>query len=173
MTAERERSETGSARYKQWAADTQARREAAGKAKAELERRGLSKPGQEPQPQPIDQPQTTTESWREFEANIQAVERAIAASTRPPPTPANPGRRSAHSDQPPPSALSPDHVPDNRAARLDQLLARTERAAQRVAAQRAERHASSEYAARIEREAVAEPESGRQAEARDGAEMEL
>jgi len=43
----------------------------------------------------------------------------------------------------------------------------------RVAAQRAERHASSEYAARIEREAVAEPESGRQAEARDGAEMEL
>jgi hypothetical protein len=80
-----------------------------------------SLPGQEPQPQPIDEPRTTTESWHEFEANIQAVERA----------------------------------------------------AQRVAAQRAERHASSEYAARIEREAVAEPESGRQAEARDGAEMDL
>ena len=173
MTAERERFEAGSARYEQWAADTQARREAAGKAKAELERRGRSQPGQEPQPQPIDQPQTTTESWREFEANIQAAERAIARQHQAAIDAGEPWPPQRTPEPTPPSAPSPDHVPDNRAARLDQLLTRTEQAAQRVAAQRAERHASSEYAARIEREALAEPEYGRQAEARDGAEMEL
>jgi hypothetical protein len=78
MTVERERLEAGHARYEQWAADTQASREAAGKAKAELRRRGQPQPGPEPQPRPTGQPQTTTGSWRQFEADIQAVERAIA-----------------------------------------------------------------------------------------------
>ena len=78
IAAERERLEIGDAGHEQWAADTHARREAAGKAKAELRRRGQPRPDQEPQPQATDRPQTTTESWREFEANIEAVERAIA-----------------------------------------------------------------------------------------------
>lgn len=62
---------------------------------------------------------------------------------------------------------------DDRMARLDELLARADDAAQRLAAQQAERHASGEYAARIEREAPAEPEAGHQAEAREGAEIEM
>ena len=42
--------------------------------------------------------------------------------------------------------------PDDRAARLKELLAKADEAAQRIAAQETERQASSEYAARIERE---------------------
>lgn len=58
-------------------------------------------------------------------------------------------------------------------ARLDELLARVGQAARRLAAQHAERQASSAYAPRIEREAQAEPESGWRAEARDQAEIEM
>jgi hypothetical protein len=63
-------------------------------------------------------------------------------------------------------------VPDDRTAHLDELLARTEQAAQRAAAQEAERHASSEYAARIQREVQTGLEAPQQAEARDEPEME-
>ena len=61
----------------------------------------------------------------------------------------------------------------DRAVRLGELLARADEAAQRRAAQHAERQASSEYAARIERQAQTEPEAGQQAEAREGIEIEL
>jgi hypothetical protein len=53
------------------------------------------------------------------------------------------------------------------------LLARTRQTAQRVAAEHAGRQASSEYAARIEREAQAGLEAHQQAEARDEAELEM
>jgi hypothetical protein len=68
---------------------------------------------------------------------------------------------------------SPENQPerDDRAARLDELLARADQAAQRIASQQAERHASSQYAARIELEA--QTQAGRQAEARDEFELEL
>ena len=62
---------------------------------------------------------------------------------------------------------------DDRAARLDQLLALADDTAQRLTAQRAERQASSEYAARLARQAQAEPEAGHQAEAREGFEIEM
>ena len=62
---------------------------------------------------------------------------------------------------------------DNRAARLDELLARADQAAERIAAQRAERQASSGYAARMELEAQTQAEAGLQAEARDEVELEL
>jgi hypothetical protein len=62
---------------------------------------------------------------------------------------------------------------ENRAARLDELLARADQAAQRIAAQQAGRHASSEYAARMELEAQTQAEAGQQAEARDEVELEL
>jgi len=61
---------------------------------------------------------------------------------------------------------------DDRAARLDELLARANQAAQRLTAQQAERQASSEYATRIERQAQAAPEAGQQAGAREGIEIE-
>jgi hypothetical protein len=63
--------------------------------------------------------------------------------------------------------------PDDRAARLDELLARASQAVQRIAAQQAEPHASSEYAARMELQAQTRAEAGLQAEARDELELEL
>ena len=60
-----------------------------------------------------------------------------------------------------------------RAARLDELQVRANEAAARVEAQRAELDASSEYTAWMQREAQAEPEADRQAEAPDEIEMEL
>ena len=60
---------------------------------------------------------------------------------------------------------------DDRAARLDALLARTGQTAQRIAAQQAERHANRDYAARIEMQAQAEAEP--QAEAQGDVELEL
>ena len=56
--------------------------------------------------------------------------------------------------EPWPAAPSPDHMPDDdRTARLEELLARADQAAQRVTAREAVRQASSQNAARIEREA--------------------
>ena len=71
--------------------------------------------------------------------------------------------------------MSPENGPeqDVRAARLDELLARADQAAQRIVAQQAERYASSEYAARMELEAQAQAEAGQQAQARDDVELEL
>jgi hypothetical protein len=62
---------------------------------------------------------------------------------------------------------------DDTAARLKELLARVDQAAQSAAAREAERQASSEYAARIEREARAEPHAQHQAEVSDEADIEL
>jgi hypothetical protein len=56
LAAERQRLEAASARYEQWSAGTHATREEAGKASAELQRRGHAQPEGESQPQP-DEPQ--------------------------------------------------------------------------------------------------------------------
>jgi hypothetical protein len=66
------------ARYETWAAGTSSRREAAGKARAELERRELAQrtAGQR-HARPEDEPQTLMEWWRQFEADLAAVDRAI------------------------------------------------------------------------------------------------
>jgi hypothetical protein len=62
--------------------------------------------------------------------------------------------------------------PGNRAARLDELQARADKAAHRIAADEAEQQASAEYVARIERQAQAEPQADWSAE-RGEAEIEL
>ena len=72
-----------------------------------------------------------------------------------------------------PEAAEPVPAADGRAARLDDLQARADQAARRIDAQRAELDASSEHAARIEREAQAEPAADRQAETPYDMEMEL
>jgi multidrug resistance efflux pump len=64
-------------------------------------------------------------------------------------------------------------VQDNQATRLGKLLTRADQAARRIAAQQAERQASSRYAARMELEAQSQAEAGPQAETRDEAELEL
>ena len=124
--------------------------------------------------------QTMTGWWREFEADAEAAERAIARQHQAAIDDAKPWPPQRTPEPDPSAAPSPDlqaspeeAVHDDRAARLDELLARTDQAAQRVAAQEAERQASSEYAARIEREAHTQVEARQQAEARDGAEIEL
>ena len=173
LAAERQRLEASNARYEQWAAGTQARRQAAGNARAELRRRGQPQPEQEPQAQPTGETQTTAGWWREFEADLQAPERAIARQYQAAVDAGEPWPPQRPHEPAPPSEASPDNVPDHRAARLDKLLARTQQAAQRVAAKQADRQASSQYAARIEREAQTGPEAHQQAEARDEAELEM
>jgi hypothetical protein len=63
--------------------------------------------------------------------------------------------------------------PDDQAVRLDGLLAQATQAARCFAAENADRQARAEYAARLEREAYAEPEHMVQAEASYEAEIEL
>ncbi len=76
-------------------------------------------------------------------------------------------------ETPGPEAASPGLADDGRATRLYELQARTDQAARRIDARRAELSASSEHTARIEREAQADPEANRQAEAPYDMEMEL
>ena len=119
--------------------------------------------------------------WEQLEADAEAVNCADAtgcqatsdagesrASQRTP----NTNLPSASRPEPRPSPESAAEQ-DDRAARLDELLARADRAAQRIAAQRAERHAGSEYASRVELEARAQAEAGQQSQARDDMELEL
>jgi hypothetical protein len=176
LAAERQHLEAGNARYEQWSADTHATRDAAGKATAELQRRGHAQPDGEPQRRPEDEPQLMAGWWQQLETDAEAVNcadtelQAVSYTGEPRPSQRVP-------DMNPPSTPTPrlrtsrENEPeqDDRTARLDKLLTRADQAAQRIAAQQAERHASSEYAARIE----LQTQAGQQAEARDDLELEL
>ena len=186
MAAERQRLEAGNTRYETWSAGTRDTRETAGKARSELQQRGQAQQEEKLQAQPKDASQTMTGWWRQFEADAEAVEHAIARQHQAAIDAAEPWPPRRTPEPNPPSAPEPDPetspkdepmpdqpVRDDRAARLDKLLARVDQAAQRVAAQQAERQASSEYAARIEREAQTEPQAQQQAEVPHEAEIEL
>ena len=76
MATEKTRLEAANAQYEHWSANTAGTREAAGKAQAELARRGQAA-GAEPQP---DEPQQTTAGWwAELERDLEAADRALAA----------------------------------------------------------------------------------------------
>jgi hypothetical protein len=178
LAAGRQRLETGNARYEEWSAATYDIRDTAGRARAELERRGYAHPSSDPQAQPSGEPQTMASWWDEFQAQAGAAERAIARQHQaavavgepwPPQHPAEPSPPSVPSFDD--EAFLAQPAADDRAARLDELLVRVDQAAQRVAAQEAGRQASSGYVARIEREAQAEPEQ--QAKTQAEAEIEL
>jgi hypothetical protein len=160
MAAERQRLEVGNARYEQWSADTRAIRDAAGKAAAELQRRGHAQPDHEPHPQPEETPQQMA-GWRQqVEPDARATNCADTSEH--------------HAARDTGDPWPPQRVPENdRAARFDELLSRADQAAQRIAARQADRHASSDYAARMEREAQHQAEAGQQTEARDDLELEL
>jgi len=199
LDAETSRLEAVNARYEEWSAKTASTRQMAGKAQAELHRRG-----QEPATGGAPGPQSMAAWWREFQADADAMDRAIERerqaadyegqpwlSQRRPeagheePDAAASGREpqlayslagipEAQTISEPevselatsgPEAAGPVPADDGRAARLDELQARADEAARRIDAQRAELNASSEHTARTEREAQAEPEAGRQAEA--------
>jgi hypothetical protein len=74
---------------------------------------------------------------------------------------------------PQPEAAEPAPADDGRAARLDELQARADEAARRIAARRAALDASSEHTARREREAKADPAVDLRAETPYDMEMEL
>ena len=180
LAAERQCLEADNTRYEQWSADTHATRDTAGKATAELQRRGHAQPDGEPHPQPEDKQQQIA-GWQQLEAYAEALNctdasehQAVSGAGEP-----WPPQRISAIDSPsvprPDPETSPENEPaqDDLAARLDELLARADQAAQRIAAQQAERQASSEYAARMELEAHTQAEAGQQAEARDGVELEL
>ncbi len=186
MASEKSRLETASARYEEWSAKTAGTRETAGKAKAELHRRG-----HEPAPAGTPQPQSTLNWWRQFEANLEAADQALtrqqqaAIDTGQPWPPARHSQAHPEAERAPqpgnPVAEQPE-IPEpgpgrneQRAARLDELHARAGNGAARIAAQQAELEASSQYTARLQREAQAEPQAGRQAKVKapDEIEMEL
>jgi hypothetical protein len=185
MAGRREQLEAANARYEKWAASTSSRREAAGKARAELKRRKFAQQtaGQR-HAEPEDQPQTLMEWWRQFEADLAAVDRAIEREQKaaiaavklwppervPQPEPTFvPGRESGPRSNPEAEGQSGA----DRAARLDELLAQVAEAAQCFAAENADREARAQYAARLEREASAEPEHTAQAETSYEADIEL
>ena len=201
MTAEKTRLEALNATYEGWADKSKNIREAAGKAKAELGRRG--------QAQPQERPQTMAGWWRQLDADLDAMDRAIgrehqAAIAAGKPWPpertalaknerpeAGAAAGPLHRDgalrgpgydlpvsgpepaEPGIEVPAPQHEPDAPSAHLDVLQARADEAARRLVAGNAEREARAAYTARIEREAEAEPEAERQAEIPDEAEMEL
>jgi hypothetical protein len=78
LAARREQLEAAHARYETWAAGTSSRREAAGKASAELGRRQLAQhtTGQSQAGPEADQ-QTLMQWWRQFETHLAAVDRAL------------------------------------------------------------------------------------------------
>ena len=186
MAAQREQLEAAVARYEKWASDTSGRRDAAGNARAELDRRGLAQQtAEQRQPEAEGEPQTMVEWWRQLETDIAAVDRAMerehqaaiaAGKPWPPERAPEPGpERVPEPESSPRSDPEADghSGPDDQAARLDELLSRVAEAAQRFAAENVGREARAEYAARLEREASAEPEHAAQAEASYEADIEL
>ena len=72
LAAQTSRLEAANARYEEWSARTASTREIAGKAKAELQRRG-----QQPAAGEAPGPQSMAAWWREFQADADAMDRAI------------------------------------------------------------------------------------------------
>jgi ATP-dependent exoDNAse (exonuclease V) alpha subunit len=182
VAAQREQLEAANARYETWATGTSERREAAGKARAELERRGLAQQAAEQrQPETEGEPPTTVEWWRQLEADVAAADRAIereqqtaiAAGKPWPPQHESELVRGPQSSPGSDPEADGQSGPDDRTARLDQLRAQAAEAAGRFTAEKDDREARAHYAARLEREAHAEPERTLQAEASYEAEIEL
>ncbi len=181
LASRREQLEAANARYEKWATGTSARRDAAGKARAELERRGLAQQaaGQR-QPETEGELPTMGKWWRQLEADIAAVDRAIErehqaaiAAGKPwsPQHESGPARPERSPGSDPEADGQPG--PDDQTARLTKLPAHAAEAAGRFTAERADRETRAQYAARLEREAHAEPERAPQTEASYDAEIEL
>ena len=77
LAAEASRLEAGNARYEEWSARTASTREIAGKAKAELQRRG-----HQPSDRGTAEPQGMAAWWQDFQAHADAVDRAIEREHR-------------------------------------------------------------------------------------------
>jgi AAA domain/TrwC relaxase len=83
LAVRREQLEAANARYETWAVGSGSRRDAAGKASAELQRRDLAQhPSGEQQADAGSGPRTLVEWWRQFEADLAAVDRALEREQR-------------------------------------------------------------------------------------------
>ncbi len=182
MAAQRKQLEAANARYEKWATDTSARREAAAKATAELERRGLAEQtAEQRQPETEGEPPTMVQWWRQLEADVAPVDRAIereqqaAIAAGKPWPPQHEYQPVGGPESSPGSDSEADGQPgsDDQTAKLDKLRAKTVEAAKRFTAEKADREAKAQYAARLERQAHAEPERDLQTEASYEAEIEL
>jgi hypothetical protein len=186
LAAQREQLEAANARYQAWSAGTSSRRQEAGQATAELKRRRAAQQAPEHrQAGTGSQRQTTLEWWRQLEADLAAVDRAlerehqaavIAGRPWPPARTAQPEpERVPEPDSSPRSGPQADVRPGrpDRATCLDEMLAQATETAQGLAAGNAGREARAGYAARLRREASAEPEHTAQPQASYEAETEL
>jgi TrwC relaxase/AAA domain len=186
MATQREQLETANACYETWAAGTSSKREAAGKARAELERRGLAQQtAEQRQPGAGREPQTIVQWWRQLESDLAGADRAIGrehqaaiAAGKPWPPERTPQPESEPVREPGNSPGSgPESYgqsgPDDQTARLDELLAQATDAAGRFTKEKADREGRAQYATRLERQAHAEPERALPTEASYEAEMEL
>ena len=173
IATERQRLETANAYYEKWSADTATTREAAARAKAELKRRGLSHQPAGQQPESGSEPPTTAGWWQQFGADLAAAERALEREHQAAVVIGGqwPPERTPQHEQKPQSRLAPGFETGSQAERLDELLGHAAEAAERLVAENAERETREEYAARIAREAQADPEPTLQAQ--DQAEAEL
>jgi hypothetical protein len=171
ISAQRQWLEAASTRYEEWSAATTSIRETATNAKAELEFRGLARQSAEQQLKSTRESLNMAGWWRQFEADITAVDVALerghqAAIAADDPWPARP----EHVPQASP-AIDPQY--ESHAARFEEVLGQAVDVARRIAADYVDREARAEYAARIEREAQVEPEPTLQAQVQAEAEAEL
>jgi hypothetical protein len=203
LATQRQQLETQNTQHEQWADGTRTVRENGDKAAAELNRRGhqaditqdgsVSRAEPQPQqhadsepepvgwvsfqtrPQPAPEPQTTLEWLLQFEADMAAVERSVEREHQ----------AAVDAGQPWPPARQPDAdhgtTPETElsatgpAARITEAITDVEQAARQYADEQASRQALSDYAARITRQAEAQPEAhaALTAEAPADAEIEL
>jgi hypothetical protein len=170
IAAKRQRLEAVNARHEQWSTATTSTRDTGATARAELKRRELSQqPADQQQPEPGREPPSMAGWWQRFEAALADTERAlerehqsiVAAGDRWPPQ---------HRQEPQVSAAGIELA--GRAARFAELLSQAAEATDRLAAANAEQRARTDYAARIEREAGAEPEPKLRSQAQEQAEAE-
>jgi conjugative relaxase-like TrwC/TraI family protein len=135
-------------------------------ADSEPETEGPASPPARPEPAP--EPQTTLEWLRQFEADIAGVERSIerehqAAIDAGQPWPparqlhAEAGPGTTPETKPPGTGPATEH--DNPGARITEAITDVEQAVRDYADEQASRQALSDYAARISRQAEAQPEA--------------
>ena len=163
LAAERQRLEAHNARYEQWSADTAGRRDMAANAPAELQRRGFSRhslESRQPHPEPTP-PEAATRQPQPGEVVARREHQAAAVEEElRPPEPESTPRNNPSGAREPDGRLGSGRQP----SRHDELLVRAaEAAAGRIAS---ERKARAEFAARVDREAQAQPEPTRRAQAR-------
>ena len=129
----------------------------------------------------LTSPQQMAGWWQQLDADAEAANRVDVSEHQAASNIREPRLSQRVLDMNPPSAprseprTSPENEPaqENRVARVEELLARADQAARRIAAKQAERQASSDYAVRMELQAQTQAQAGQQAEARDEVELEL